>query len=673
MNPPLRTPEDVAAIKEAIKDGTIDCIVTDHAPHHQDEKEVEFSHANNGIVGLESSFALSYTYLVKTGIISIEKLMDLLGHPERSFDVIFNTVVDTVAPVFGDLDIGSSANRGGSSGRLGADRHCTEVLDTVMMVLGNRRFDDGELAVGAVVNTAALGVDIIPSITGDINRRRRVPVEKGLTAVMVVDTVIEKSINFAVRIVADRRVVNREIRAGALVFDTVTLVTGDQHITGHAVVIDTDDHRTIVFDAVVVVLGNGRFADGDITGRVVKHTAALHVRITPAIFADNDRICRIAVEEHGSIVIVVDTKVEMSPGLERSVFVDRRVVDRNIALVFVFDTVAGVVGDHHITGHTGALGSDRHGTFFVVNTVRTVTGNRRFGNIKNARKSSTLVNVPDTAPLVAGDLERIRRVAIQIRSSTGIDTVVLAAADRPVVHREIAAVINATERVIGDQDFIRPMIALDADGCRTVVINTIVIITGAGSFAVVIDRRTVDGKNSCRTRGIDVPDTGDTVVVHNDRSGSFAVDRHDTALVVDTNFAVVADHRAGDGKVPLLVRIDVLVQNTGLASGDLNGPKGCAFERRIAAVVLDADTVGRVRGDVHAGDLKVTGCARIVNTERLARDLDIRARARDAAFNLRNAVLIVDTNVRIAGDGRAGNIKGCGVQNTRLAARDLDC
>ena len=78
MHPPLRTQEHVDAIIEGLKDGTIDCIVTDHAPHHQDEKELEFSLANNGIVGLESSFALSYTYLVKKGIISMERLMDLM-------------------------------------------------------------------------------------------------------------------------------------------------------------------------------------------------------------------------------------------------------------------------------------------------------------------------------------------------------------------------------------------------------------------------------------------------------------------------------------------------------------------------------------------------------------------------------------------------------------------
>ena len=58
MNPPLRTAEDVAAIKEGLRDGTIDCIVTDHAPHHADEKNCEFGYAKNGIVGLETSLGL---------------------------------------------------------------------------------------------------------------------------------------------------------------------------------------------------------------------------------------------------------------------------------------------------------------------------------------------------------------------------------------------------------------------------------------------------------------------------------------------------------------------------------------------------------------------------------------------------------------------------------------
>ena len=84
MHPPLGTQEDVDAVIEAIIDGTVDCIVTDHAPHHQDEKEIEFSLALNGIVGLESSFALGYTYLVKTGKITLDRLIELMCHNPSS-------------------------------------------------------------------------------------------------------------------------------------------------------------------------------------------------------------------------------------------------------------------------------------------------------------------------------------------------------------------------------------------------------------------------------------------------------------------------------------------------------------------------------------------------------------------------------------------------------------
>ncbi|MBQ2711742.1 MAG: dihydroorotase [Clostridia bacterium] len=78
MNPPLRSKEDVAAIIRGIQDGTIDAIVTDHAPHHQDDKLVEYHLAAFGISGLETSFALCYTYLVKTGLITLERLSELM-------------------------------------------------------------------------------------------------------------------------------------------------------------------------------------------------------------------------------------------------------------------------------------------------------------------------------------------------------------------------------------------------------------------------------------------------------------------------------------------------------------------------------------------------------------------------------------------------------------------
>ena len=71
MNPPLRTAEDVKAIKEGLADGTIDVIATDHAPHAIEEKETEFAVAANGMVGLETAVGLVMTELVKPGILSL--------------------------------------------------------------------------------------------------------------------------------------------------------------------------------------------------------------------------------------------------------------------------------------------------------------------------------------------------------------------------------------------------------------------------------------------------------------------------------------------------------------------------------------------------------------------------------------------------------------------------
>jgi dihydroorotase len=78
MNPPLREAADVAAIKAGLKDGTIDCIATDHAPHHQDEKDVEFNEAMNGIIGLETSLPLSLK-LVDTGLLTLPQLVEKMS------------------------------------------------------------------------------------------------------------------------------------------------------------------------------------------------------------------------------------------------------------------------------------------------------------------------------------------------------------------------------------------------------------------------------------------------------------------------------------------------------------------------------------------------------------------------------------------------------------------
>jgi dihydroorotase len=86
MNPPLRTAEDVAALQAAVRDGTIDLVATDHAPHHYDEKEREFADAPFGIVGLETALAVVVTRLVATGIIDLPTLVDRMSTtPARVF------------------------------------------------------------------------------------------------------------------------------------------------------------------------------------------------------------------------------------------------------------------------------------------------------------------------------------------------------------------------------------------------------------------------------------------------------------------------------------------------------------------------------------------------------------------------------------------------------------
>jgi len=79
MNPPLRTADDVAAVKEALKDGTIDAIATDHAPHHLDEKDLEFNEALNGIIGLETSLPLSLG-LVDEGVLTLPALVERMSY-----------------------------------------------------------------------------------------------------------------------------------------------------------------------------------------------------------------------------------------------------------------------------------------------------------------------------------------------------------------------------------------------------------------------------------------------------------------------------------------------------------------------------------------------------------------------------------------------------------------
>ncbi len=86
MNPPLRSEEDRLALLEGLKDGTIDMIATDHAPHSAEEKSKGLAGSANGIVGIETAFPVLYTKLVREGVIPMEKLLDLLVvNPRKRF------------------------------------------------------------------------------------------------------------------------------------------------------------------------------------------------------------------------------------------------------------------------------------------------------------------------------------------------------------------------------------------------------------------------------------------------------------------------------------------------------------------------------------------------------------------------------------------------------------
>ena len=88
MNPPIRSERDKAAILEAVKDGTIDMIATDHAPHSAEEKSKGFEDSLNGIIGLETAFAVMNTLLCETGGITFERLIQLMStNPASRFNL----------------------------------------------------------------------------------------------------------------------------------------------------------------------------------------------------------------------------------------------------------------------------------------------------------------------------------------------------------------------------------------------------------------------------------------------------------------------------------------------------------------------------------------------------------------------------------------------------------
>ena len=80
VNPPIREEIDKQAILEGLKDGTLDCIVTDHAPHHVDDKNVEYNLAAFGISGIETSFGFAITYLYKAGVLTLNEIAEKMSY-----------------------------------------------------------------------------------------------------------------------------------------------------------------------------------------------------------------------------------------------------------------------------------------------------------------------------------------------------------------------------------------------------------------------------------------------------------------------------------------------------------------------------------------------------------------------------------------------------------------
>ena len=88
MNPPIRSEEDRQALIKAVRDGTIECIITDHAPHSREEKSKGLAGSSMGVVGLETSFAAVNTYMVEKGYISFEKLVEVMSiNPRKIFGI----------------------------------------------------------------------------------------------------------------------------------------------------------------------------------------------------------------------------------------------------------------------------------------------------------------------------------------------------------------------------------------------------------------------------------------------------------------------------------------------------------------------------------------------------------------------------------------------------------
>ena len=139
MNPPLREARDRDAMIAGIVDGTVDVISTDHAPHHYDEKNVEFDRAPFGIVGLETAVSITLDKLVHTGLITLSRMVELMSvNPAKILSVPGGSLVARCARGHHD----SRARSAGDGRQDQAGEQVEEHAVSRLVVQGRRRRDD---------------------------------------------------------------------------------------------------------------------------------------------------------------------------------------------------------------------------------------------------------------------------------------------------------------------------------------------------------------------------------------------------------------------------------------------------------------------------------------------------------------------------------------------------
>ena len=125
MNPPLRAEDDRQALIEGLRDGTIDCIATDHAPHAADEKEVPFEQAAMGVTGLEVAFAALHTDLVLSGVLDLAPLVEKLGAGAELFGLPRHSLAEGSEASLALCDLGAEWTVGDDGYESRSDNCCS--------------------------------------------------------------------------------------------------------------------------------------------------------------------------------------------------------------------------------------------------------------------------------------------------------------------------------------------------------------------------------------------------------------------------------------------------------------------------------------------------------------------------------------------------------------------